>query len=73
MMQIIGKKFLEEFKKNDFNEQEEQLNKFIKVACKEAKAPDNIDMQYMQALRIFSEFDFSKIDEKYSNLQNLSL
>ncbi|WP_197407931.1 hypothetical protein [Rickettsia rhipicephali] len=25
----------------------------------------------MQTLRIFSEFDFSKIDEKYSNLQHL--
>ncbi|XLM34408.1 MAG: hypothetical protein QFX12_03285 [Rickettsia africae] len=69
--ELLLKKFLEEFKKNDFNEQEEQLNKFIKVACKEAKAPDNIDIQYMQALRIFSEFDFSKIDEKYSNLQHL--
>lgn len=68
--ETLLKKFLEEFKKNDFNEEEEQLNKFIKVACKEAKTPDNIDMQFMQALRIFSEFDFSKIDEKYSDLQH---
>ncbi|KIJ88302.1 hypothetical protein [Rickettsia asembonensis] len=53
--ETLSKKFLEEFKKNDFNEQEEQLNKFIKAACKEAKTPDNIEMQYMQALRVFWE------------------
>lgn len=64
----LFKKFLEEFKKNNFNLEEEKITKFIKNACKEAKSPDNIEMQYMQALRIFSNFDFAKIDTKYFNL-----
>ncbi|WP_341791829.1 hypothetical protein [Rickettsia endosymbiont of Gonocerus acuteangulatus] len=43
--EILFKKFLEEFKKNNFTTEEEQITKFIKTACKEAKTADNIEMQ----------------------------
>ncbi|QQV75619.1 hypothetical protein H6P87_01182 [Rickettsia tillamookensis] len=64
------KKFLEEFKKNNFTKDEGQLSQFIKAACKEAKTPDDMEIQYIQALRICSEFNFKKVDAKYSDLQS---
>ncbi|MGX6960300.1 MAG: LYR motif-containing protein [Rickettsia endosymbiont of Pentastiridius leporinus] len=69
--EALLKKILEEFKKNNFNTDEEQLSQFIKAACKEAKTPDGIEMQYGRALRIGSEYNFSKIDEQYSDLQSI--
>ena len=47
--EALLKKFLERFKKNNFTKDEEQLSQFIKAACKEAKIPDGIEMQYGRA------------------------
>ncbi|APZ30714.1 hypothetical protein RRIM16_06645 [Rickettsia conorii subsp. raoultii] len=47
--EALLKKFLERFKKNNFTKDEEQLSQFIKAACKEAKTPDGIEMQYGRA------------------------
>lgn len=46
-----------------FTKDEEQLSQFIKAACKEAKTPDGIEMQYGQVLRLGSKYNFSKIDK----------
>ncbi|MGN7619671.1 MAG: hypothetical protein ACTJLN_02880 [Rickettsia amblyommatis] len=69
--EALLKKFLERFKKNNFIKDEEQLSQFIKAACKEAKTPDGIEMQYGRALRLGSKYNVSKIDKQYSDLQGI--
>jgi|GEM_PF-6181296 len=48
---------------------QEKLVELVKTACKEAKSADGFTMQYIQALRILSTFDFNILDKEYSTIQ----
>jgi len=67
---ILIEKLYKLLKENNLELEQEKLIKFVEIACQDAKSTDGLAMQYIQALRILSTFDFSEIDGGCSTLQS---
>lgn len=67
------KNFYSQVKDCDTNNlSNDDLAKFVKNACNtynETKSTDNKSMQYLHALKILTNFDFTTIDQRHSNLK----